>query len=216
MKQRLTITGICLLLLLALFGCSEPDKPTIGFYPAIQRGDIDQIERHIYWGTDINQAGPDGRMPLHVAAEAARWVVVEQLLDHGADINAQDQQGHTPLYDSLMFGRTQIAQLLIKRGAAFDASQMLHEVVANQVADRDVIELLVKQGADLNHQDKDGDSPLHLAVKRDYRVLTKLLIANGADVNVENAGGHTPLWYAIGHHNQEISRMLKKNGAIAK
>jgi ankyrin repeat protein len=142
--------------------------------------------------------------------------VVELLLDHGANIDAPDQQGNTPIHESLMSGRTQIAQLLIKRGARFDANEMLHAVVANQVADRDVIELLVKKGADFNHRDENGDTPLHVAVKGDYRVLTKLLIAHGADVNAQDASDHTPLWYAIGHHNQEIITMLKKNGAVAK
>ena len=216
MKTHSSIAGIFLLALLALAACSKPDEPTIGFYPALQRGDIDQIERHIYWGEDLNQATPDGRMPLHIAAEGGRWVVVELLLDNGAQIDSEDQQGHSPLYEALMAGRTQVAQLLIKRGATFDADQLLHAAVTNQVADRDVMELLVKKGADVNRPDDNGDSPLHLAVKKDYRVLTKLLIAHGANVNAKDAGGHTPLWYSIGHHNQEISTILKKNGAIAE
>lgn len=216
MKTHTSIAGILLLILLSLTACSKQDEPTIGFYLALQRGDIDQIERHIYWGTDLNQATPDGRMPLHIAAETGGWVVVELLLDNGAQIDITDQQGHSPLYEALMAGRTQIAQLLIKRGATLDADQLLQAAVANQIADRDVIELLVKKGADVNHLNDDGDSPLHMAVKKDYRVLTKLLIAHGADVNIKDSSGHTALWYAIGHHNQEIVRLLKNNGAIVE
>jgi ankyrin repeat protein len=216
MKTHSSIASILLLAILALTACSKQDEPTIGFYPALQRGDIDQIERHIYWGADLNQATPDGRMPLHIAAKAGRWIVVELLLDNGAQIDSKDQQGHSPLYEAVMAGRTQIAQLLIKRGATLDADQLLQAAIVNQVADRDVIELLVKKGADVNHPDSNGDSPLHLAVKKDYRVLTKLLIAHGANVNPKDSSGHTPLWYAIGHHNQEISTILKKNGATVE
>jgi len=208
------ITALVLILLAA--ACSEPDRPSIALYPAIQRGDIAQIERHIKWGTDLNQVNPDGSMPLHIAAKAGRWVVVKLLLKHGADINILDKQNHTPLYYAVMSGRTQVAEMLIKRGATFEINQLLEEAVSNQIADRDVFEFLIQQGADINHTTKNGDTPLHIAVKKNYRVITKLLINNGADINVKDAAGHTPLWHAIGRHNKDISAMLKRNGAVAQ
>lgn len=214
MKKPLQI--IILALALLVTACGEPDRPTIGLYPALKRGNIDQIERHIYWGTDLNKPDPDGQMPLHVAATSGRYVVVELLLDSGATIDIQDQQGQTPLYDAIMQGRTKVAQLLIKRGANFDPDQLLLEAVRNQVADRDVISFLVKQGADVNHTGPDGDSPLHIAVKSDFRVLTRLLISHGADVNQKDKSRNTPLWHAVGHHNRAISQLLKKHGAVVE
>jgi len=208
------ITALVLLLLST--ACSEPDRPSLALYPAIQRGDIAQIERHIKWGADLNQANPDGSMPLHVAAKAGRWVVVKLLLKHGADINTLDKQNHTPLYNAVMSGRTQVAEMLIKQGATFDINKLLQEAVSKQVADRDVFEFLIQQGADINHATENGDTPLHVAVKKDYRVITKLLINNGADINAKDANEHTPLWHAIGRHNRDISRLLKRNGAVVK
>ncbi|MFC1601935.1 ankyrin repeat domain-containing protein [Pseudomonadota bacterium] len=210
----LKITALVLILLAA--ACSEPDRPSLALYPAIQRGDIAQIERHIKWGADLNQTNPDGSMPLHVAAKAGRGVIVKLLLKHGADINILDKQNHTPLYNAVMSGRTQVAEMLIKRGATFDINKLLHEAVANQVADRDVFDFLIQQGADINHATENGDAPLHIAVKKDYRVVTKLLVNNGADINAKDAVGHTPLWHAIGRHNKDISAMLKRNGAVAQ
>jgi ankyrin repeat protein len=216
MKTNQIIRTIGFVILLILTGCTEPDRPTIGLYPALQRGDIDQIERHIYWGTDINQQDPEGHMPLHVAAKAGRWVVVELLLKHGAKVNIQDHQGRTPVYEALMAGRTQVAQLLIKHGASFDANQLLQEVVRNKVTDRDVVELLVKKGADINHPDENGNTPLHLAVKQDLLRLSKLLIAHGADVNSKDPMGHTPLWHAQAQQNEDIGRLLLLNGAVTE
>jgi len=210
----LKITALVLILLAT--ACSEPDRPSIALYPAIQRGDIAQIERHIKWGTDLNQVNPDGSMPLHIAAKAGRGVIVKLLLKHGADINALDKQKRTPLYNAVMSGRTQVAEMLIKRGATFDINQLLEEVVSNHVADRDVFEFLMHHGADINHTTENGDTPLHIAVKNDYRVITKLLVNNGADINAKDAAGHTPLWHAIGRHNKDISAMLKRNGAVAE
>ncbi len=211
-----SIKALALISLLLLTACSEPERPTLALYPAIQRGDIAQIERHIKWGTDLNQANPDGSMPLHVAAKAGRWVVVKLLLKHGAEINALDRQKHTPLFNAVMSGRTQVAEMLIKRGATANINNLLLEATSNQIADRDVFEFLMRQGAKINHTTEDGDTPLHIAVKKDYRVISKLLINNGADINIEDAAGHTPLWYAIKHHNKDIAALLKRNGAVAK
>lgn len=208
------LSFFCAVLLLS--ACGKPDKPSVPLYLALQRGDIAQIERHIYWGADLNKINPDGSMPLHAAAKTGRLVVVELLLDNDADINIRDAKNHTPIHEALMSGRTQIARMLIKRGAEFDANWLLEEAVNNQVADRDVIEFLIQRGAEINHTAENGDTPLHMAVKQDNRVLSKLLIAHGANVNSKDATNHTPLWHAIGRHNRDIVKLLKRNGAIVE
>lgn len=205
-----------LILLLLLSACGEPDRPSLALYPAIERGDIAQIERHIKWGTDLNQTNPDGSTPLHVAAKAGRWVVVKLLLKHGADIDILDREGHTPLHNAVMAGRTQVAEMLIKRGAKLDSNQLLQEAVSNQIVDRDIFRFLIQQGADINLITEEEETLLHIAVKKGYRVVSKILIRNGADINVRDAAGHTPLWYAIQHKNSDIIALLKRNGAVAE
>jgi ankyrin repeat protein len=203
-----------LLLLLVLGACSEPEKPTLGLYPAIHRGDIEQIQRQIYWGADINQIDADGRRPLHVAAEQGRYVVVNMLLKHGADIDAPDRQGHSPLYGALMARRTRVAQLLIEKGATFDPDLLLEQVVAAGLKGRDTITLLIRQGADPNHQGSDGSTPLTRAIRENNRVLAKHLIAQGADVNRPDRTGETPLAIATSQGFSAIERLLKSNGAL--
>lgn len=205
---------LCLaVLLLPLSACTEPDRPTIGLYLAVQRGDLDQIERHIFWGSDINQPDVDGRMPLHVAAEQGRWPVAKLLIKHGADINALDRDGHSPVYVALMAGRTQVVQHMVKMGARIEPDELLAEAVRNGVADRDVVELMLEQGADINHLTKEGETPLILAIKKGGRLLVKRLVLYGADVNKPGKAGDMPLAIAKTRDNDSIIRLLQQNGA---
>ena len=217
-SSYLSKTGRAILILLSAAilasGCADPDRPTIGFHLALQRGDIDQIERHIFWNADINKMGPNGQPPLHVAAEKGRFIVTELLLKHGAEIDGKDTNGNTPLHTAIMFGRTQVAEFLIKRGAEFNPNSLLEDMVSNSVTDRDVIRLLLRNGADINHLSDQGNTPLLDAIKLDNRVLVKLLITNGADVNKTGSSGQTPLQLAKQLQNGSIIRLLVKNGAV--
>lgn len=210
MISRLTLLVAGLLLLTA---CEKPDPPTIGLYLAVQRGDIDQIERHIKWGSDMEQADAEGRRPLHLAADKGRYVIAKVLVRNGAEIDALDLQGRSPLHAALMSGRTQVAELLIRQGARTDADQLLEQVVANGVADRDVVELLLQQGADINHVNAAGLSPLLQAIANDDRLLVKILIGHGADVNQPSNDGRVPLALATERQNGDIIRLLQRNGA---
>lgn len=205
---------LTLLLLLGLTACGKPDAPTIGLYLAVQRGDLDQIDRHIQWGTDINQVIAGGQTPLHVASDRGRYVVVKLLLKHGARIDSKDQQGNTPLETSLLNGRTQIAELLVKQGAAFDADKLLDKLVGSGVEDRDVLPLVLSWGADIDHRNQDGQTPLMQAVLMGKRVLVKQLISHGADVNARDAHGTRPLDLSEQAKLDDITSILRKNGAL--
>ena len=46
--------GITVILSLALSDCGEPERPTVSIQHIAETGDIDQLKRHVYWGTDVN------------------------------------------------------------------------------------------------------------------------------------------------------------------
>ncbi len=214
-KANLLLIPCLIAMLFVVSGCSDPDRPSIPFHLALQRGDLDQIERHIFWGTDINQADPNGQMPLHVAAEKGRPIVTELLLQHGAEIEGRDGTNHTPLHTAVMSGRTQVAELLIKEGAELNPDRLLADSVRNNIADRDVIRLLLQKGADINHVSANGITPLLEAISQGNRVLVKLLITNGSNVNQPGGSGQLPLQLAIQKNDSSIIRLLKKNGAVS-
>lgn len=60
-----------------------------------------------------------------------------------------------------------------------------------------IVEILVKSGADVNQQNIAGDTSLHFAVRSDLSTITNQLIRLGADINLKNEHGDTPLHHAI-------------------
>ena len=60
----------------------------------------------------------------------------------------------------------------------------------------ELVELLIKKGADVNLKVDRGSTPLHDAVGNESYEVAELLIAKGAAVNTQNDYGETPLDYA--------------------
>lgn len=211
--MRLALAALLLLAPLLLTACSEPDRPSITLYLAVQRGDLDQLERHIYWGSDINASLPNGQRPLHVAADKGRFIMVKTLLEHGANIEAVTADGDTALDLALLAGRTQVAEMLIARGAALDASKLLLRAAEIGVTDRDIVRFLIERGADTEQRNTAGDTPLLIAIRQDNHRLATHLVNEGADVNVATPAGESALDLARSLRVTELIHLLERSGA---
>jgi len=205
---------VALVLSVLLLGaCGEPPPPTISLYRAVRDGDLDQIKRHVHWGTDIDQADSRGERPLHAAARRGRLIVARELLKNGADPNATNRAGETPLRIALTEGKTQLADRLLVAGATDDRQVLLFALVRAGVDDRDSLAFLAERGASVTAEDRFGATPLHIAVSDGRRLLTKRLIDLGADMDVSDATGRTPLDIAIENGDRPIIDLLERLGA---
>jgi hypothetical protein len=80
----------------------------------------------------------------------------------------------------------------------------LHRAAYNK--HKEIIELLIANGVDVNAKNDAAETPLHLATTKE---IAELLIANGADVNAATNRGTTPLDWAA---NDEIASLIRKHG----
>ena len=78
---------------------------------------------------------------------------------------------------------------------------------------KEVAELLIDNGADVNAKDIDGWTPLRKAAWHGRKEIVELLIANGADVNPQDVNGWTPLHQAARNGHKEIAELLIAKGA---
>jgi len=202
-----------ILALLLITACSGPEKPTVTLYLAMQRGDIEQIERHIRWGTDMNRLNREGYTPLQVAVKNGRTAIVRLLLRSGVEVDKPDREGRTALWHAIMGGHTLIADLLRKAGARVEATAWMLDAAHLGMRKRETVEYLVRHGADLEARDEKGDTPLLIAIRQGNHKLAKHLVNAGADVRVVDAQGRSALQIANSLGLGDIALLLKRNGA---
>lgn len=81
---------------------------------------------------------------------------------------------------------------------------------ACQNGHKQVVELLIEQGCDLELEDKDGDRAVHHASFGDEAAVIEILSKAGADLNVRNKRRQTPLHIAVNKgHLCSVETLLK-------
>jgi ankyrin repeat protein len=151
---------------------------------------------------------------LQRASASGQLEAVKLAIGKGADVN-MPMHGSTALHEASRNGHYDVAKLLISEGADVNAlrfgSTALHD--AARYGHSDLVKLLITKDADINARNREGSTPLHVAVGYDHpsaaehvqfhtkveqRHLVVLhgLISAGADVNAANAVGDAPLHLA--------------------
>ncbi len=133
-------------------------------------------------GADINAQDKSGKTALHLAAKKGSADAVNTLVRVGAKTNPQDKDGKTPLQLTLDTGNCtpEVAMTLLNNGGQELLEKqdnagraVLHSAVENGRVD--VVELLLKNGANPDQRDKEGKTPFFVVLEREFPNKEKIV-----------------------------------------
>jgi len=148
--------------------------------------------------------------PLHFAALYGRDKVVEVFLQHKADVNVRVEV--TENQHRIPPGPYAGSLGIFYRYENLQGATPLH--FAAYMNNKDVIEVLLLHGAQVDITDSSGRTALHIAALEDGMVgAAEQLLAHKANVNAKDATGLTPLHVAAMRGHPAMVMVLLKHGA---
>ncbi len=133
----------------------------------------------------VRRGWQTGRTPLHVAANAGRFDLVQELLACGADVDVPDHERWTPLHRAAHENRLTEMQALLRAGARVECT------------------------------DRGGNTALHWAALQGHVDAVAMLLASGASGDVLNAKGFTPMDLTTERTPPAVRQLLMKSTAEA-
>ena len=89
----------------------------------------------------------------------------------------------------------------------------LHQAADGDDRKKPIVELLLNSGAEVNAQDVDGNTPLHVAAANNGLGIVKVLIQRGANLHAKNKAGKSPVQLAAAAKNHEVIVLLEAAGS---
>ncbi|KAH7122661.1 hypothetical protein B0J11DRAFT_345204 [Dendryphion nanum] len=169
------------------------------------------VEVLLRWDADVNKKDNKGRNVLHnlAADKHCNWGkdVIDALLQTNIAIDGeqgQDDLKRSPLHWAAVTGKRDLCEWLLMRPkpgvrANVNAVEIrektsLHLAVAHQK--EDIVELLIKAGANIKAKSDGSWTALHNACEVGNVKIVKALLTSGADLNARLLNGSTPLHLA--------------------
>lgn len=110
----------------------------------------------------------------------------------------QPYYGTYPLHEAVYYNLSNITNVLLQHKAAFSLRDSWGRTALHWARKPEMVHTLVKNGAPINAQDEDGDSPLHFAKSE----IIPILLEYGADVSLKNEKKEILCAYAYYERNR--------------
>ena len=193
-----------------------------GLHAASAKGDWLTIERMVRANAPIDPRDTRERTPLHVAVFMHQQDAARTLLRLGADANALEAQHYDIVTIAAVANDVPMLKIALDGGCKATNITSPYKgtalIAAAHLGHGEVVRMLIKAGAPLNHVNNLGWTALIEAIvlgdggKRHIAVL-KALVEAGADVNLADRSGKTPLMLAKKHGYTEMAAILAAAGA---
>ncbi|KAF3037964.1 hypothetical protein E8E12_006381 [Didymella heteroderae] len=196
----------------------DPDSTVL--VEAIKKNDARLVEMFLEKGADVHRSTAKGLLPIFVAVKFADLRIIRMLIQHGADVNVRSPGNLDALQvlfkalsardeDSIV----DIVDYLLAKGADglalySDGKTLLHRTVSEGTDRARVVKLLLKNGLEVNAQDGEGNTALHLAAHNGLSHSANTLLDASADTTIVDSAKRTPLFRAVLKQHWSVVRML--------
>lgn len=144
---------------------AEDDTGTTPLLLATLKGNLNIVRSIHKKGADINKKNWRGHSCIQYACSRGYKDIVLYLLSNGADVNAQDGRGDTALHRLASLGRVEILTSFLNHSTK----------------------------PDLDLQNSEGNTALHIACEDDQKTCALLLVEHKASVTILNKEKKTPI-----------------------
>lgn len=161
------------------------------------------LEILIKAGADVNVRNKRGLTPIATSIEHNDVQQVRFYTMNGADIHAEDAKKMTPLISVLSRNDDMYKSLIVKKNvSSTDSEGNTPLIIAlKRNTDFSKIEYIANLDSNINARNRDGESALFIAVKKNNRNAGELLLSLGADIFSANTKNVSPLRLALESKN---------------
>uniref|UniRef100_A0A667XNT7 Protein phosphatase 1 regulatory subunit 16A n=1 Tax=Myripristis murdjan TaxID=586833 RepID=A0A667XNT7_9TELE len=173
---------------------------------------VEMVQCLLDAGASVNACDSELWTPLHAAATCGHTGLVQLLVQAGADLLAVNADGNMP-YDLCEDEATLelLEMVMAEQGITQDRIDECRG--AKEMTMLTDVQALVQSEADLNAQDDNGATLLHIAAANGYMSVAELLLEHRAQVEVKDSDGWTPLHCASCWGQIQMVELLVAHGA---
>lgn len=193
----------------------DSDKRNL-LHHASQKGHPKLIEFFIEKGIDVNSLDDRKRTPLYLACYDYKVNSAKTLVSKGAIINISGEYNPLDMASSNSFYGTEIVELLLENNADVNlicrGTSVTPLMGALHQKKTDALKLLLNAGANTNHIDANGESPLGRISVFEFPEQINLLLDFEAKINFQDRKGNSALHLATERKNKKVIEVLIKRG----
>eukprot|EP00795_Rhopilema_esculentum_P014080 gene14080-5067_t len=203
--------------LLLTKGASVNVRDCLGTTPlllAVEKGNHTLVLSLLESGAVSSDQDNKLKTGLHYAIEKESFQLVNLLLDDCKElISKKDEENRSPLHYAAESGCAEILKYIVERTMQLNKTNNFGEAplhIAASLGHVDCIEILAndRNGESINFRNREGQTPLHLAVIHNKPSVCLALLERNAAVDPIDSNNWTPLQYASFYNNVEIVRIL--------
>jgi len=197
-------------------GVDHHVKESSDLYRSAEENNLAEVQAAVTAGADVNTSNLQGVTPLLLAVKNGNQNMVQFLLKSNADVNMISSDS-SPIHEAIRQHSAPILEILLSNKAAnvnlpSDGGKTpVHFAILEKQTE--LLDLLLRKGADAKCKSITGSGCLHFAVVEGDRAMIERFVPISGGINEQNNNGKTPLHVAAEKGNIDAVKVLLNNNA---